>query len=408
MQSLIEKVQSLDDTFKEYHYIITDEADQDAVETKQKVLDEHENKVFSCTSRLRLLLDRLEPAAVPTLATDTLQHLRRRLCEVDRELEKIMEDVAGLEAETGMDRCLLRQLEKRIDGLMSELADVSRDILLLDRGSEELLEQGSSIKKALYAMDLKVKRLLYEQTSSPKLSGVRHATTGLKLPKISIRTFDGSIMNWSSFWEQFEVSIHKKENLEDVEKLAYLREALKYGSAKLVIQGLSQMAGNYAEAIKCLQECYNRPQLIHQAHVHAILEAPPLKNGSTKELCRLHDTLNQHLRALKAMKHDCFETFITAAAERNFNQLAVREWQKFSCDCDSVPPYSTFLKFLDLEARGAKITVGDGEGRCPVVTSGKKTITKPSYAVNLDLACMGCDPNLSTRPMFMPFLKPHP
>ena len=70
-----------------------------------------------------------------------------------------------------MDQCLLRQLEKRIDGLMSELVDVSRGILLLDRGSEELLEQGSSIKKALYAMDLKVKRLLHEQTSSPNLVG---------------------------------------------------------------------------------------------------------------------------------------------------------------------------------------------------------------------------------------------
>ena len=85
-----------------------------------------------------------------------------------------------------------------------------------------------------------MKQLLHEQTSSPKLSGVCHATTGVKLPKISIPTFDGNIMNWSSFWEQFEVSIHKKENLEGVEKLAYLRHALKDGSAKLVIQGLSQ------------------------------------------------------------------------------------------------------------------------------------------------------------------------
>ena len=340
------------------------------------MLDEHEDKVFSYMNRLCLLLEGSEPAAVPTLTTDPSQHLRRRLCEVERELEKVKEDVAGLEAETGVDQCLLRQLEKRIDGLMSELADVCRGILLLDRGSEELLEQGSSIKKALYAVDLKVKRLLHEQTSSPKLSGVRHASTGVKLPKISVPTFDGNIMNWSSFWEQFEVSIHKKENLEDVEKLAYLRDALKDGSAKLVIQGLSQTAGNYAEAIKCLQERYDRPRLIHQAHVRAILEAPPLKDGSAKELRHLHDTLNQHLRALKAMEHDCFEMFITAATELKFNQSAMREWQKFSRDCESVPPYSALLKFLDLEARGAENTVGDGERRRPVVTSGKKTIYK--------------------------------
>ena len=33
-----------------------------------------------------------------------------------------------------MDQCLLRQLEKRIDGLMSELADIGHGILLLDDG----------------------------------------------------------------------------------------------------------------------------------------------------------------------------------------------------------------------------------------------------------------------------------
>ena len=43
--------------------------------------------------------------------------------------------------------------------------------------------------------------------------------------------FDGNIMNWSSFLEQFEVSIHKKESLHDVENVAYLRDALKDGSA---------------------------------------------------------------------------------------------------------------------------------------------------------------------------------
>ena len=110
VQSLIEKVHSLDDTFKELHYIIADEAKDDAVETEQRVFDEHEDKVFSYTNRLCLLLDRSEPAAIPTLATDPSQHLRRRLHEVERELETIKEDGAGLGAETGVDQCLLRQL----------------------------------------------------------------------------------------------------------------------------------------------------------------------------------------------------------------------------------------------------------------------------------------------------------
>ena len=90
------------------------------------------------------------------------------------------------------------------------------------------------------------------------------------------------------------------------------------------------------------------------------------------------------------MKHDSFDTFITADAELKVNQSAMREWQKFSRKCESVPPYSALLKFLDLEAKGAENKVEDSERRRPVVTSGKKTISRPSYTVNIDDTCVAC------------------
>ena len=70
VQRLIEKVQSLDDTFKEHHYVIADEAEEEAMETEQTVLDEHEHKLFSYTNRLRQLVEGSKPGAVPTLTTD--------------------------------------------------------------------------------------------------------------------------------------------------------------------------------------------------------------------------------------------------------------------------------------------------------------------------------------------------
>lgn len=50
--------------------------------------------------------------------------------------------------------------------------------------------------------------------------------------------FDGSILSWKTFWEQFEVAVYDQTNLAKSEKLAYLRHALKAGSAKFVIEGL--------------------------------------------------------------------------------------------------------------------------------------------------------------------------
>ena len=88
-----------------------------------------------------------------------------------------------------------------------------------------------------------------------------------------------------NFCEQFEISIHSKEQQTNTEKMAYLRDALKDWPAEQVIEGLAQTVDMYKEAISCLQSRYNWPHLIHQVHVQAMLEATPLKNGSDEEIC---------------------------------------------------------------------------------------------------------------------------
>ena len=125
-------------------------------------------------------------------------------------------------------------------------------------------------------------------------------------------TFDGDILGWKSFWEQFSVSIHTLLNLSNSEKLVYLQHTVKLGSAKQTIEGLSRTGDCYEEAVECLHSRYDRPCLIHQTHVKIIIDAS-LKDGSGRELCRLHDTVVQHLRALKAMDYKPSGPFITSS-----------------------------------------------------------------------------------------------
>ena len=75
----------------------------------------------------------------------------------------------------------------------------------------------------------------------------------MKLPKIDDPTFDRTILHQNTFQEQFEVSNHFKTHLTNVEKLACLRHALKRGPANQAIEGLSQSAGQYKEAVGCLK-----------------------------------------------------------------------------------------------------------------------------------------------------------
>ena len=200
----------------------------------------------------------------------------------------------------------------------------------------------ADLEKKLFGLSLRLKELSHSGTT--RASSATHTSPtppdlkGIRLLKLDVPVFNGHILNWKCFWEQFIVSIHKRPSLSNAEKLVYLQQALRGGSAKSAIEGLSRSGDNYNEAIKCLKERYDQPRLIHQAHVKAILEAAPLKDGTGKELRKLHDTI-QHLRALKGMGHEPSGPYITSTVELKLDQNTMFEWQKHSQKCESIPPY---------------------------------------------------------------------
>ena len=194
------------------------------------------------------------------------------------------------------------------NGFKLELYDISRSILSMDGDVSELSDHEARLSKAIVDVCLQISRLFHIPVP------VVHRE-GIKLLKIDMPTFDGDIMNWRRFWEQYEVSIHSRTHLTDTEKLAYLRQSLKNGPAQYVIEEPSGSGNDYAEGVECLQKCYDKPRLLHQAHVRAIIEAPGPKEGNGKELLCLHDVCSQHLRALKAMGYDPSWPFTTLLVE---------------------------------------------------------------------------------------------
>ena len=111
----------------------------------------------------------------------------------------------------------------------------------------------------------------------------------------------------------------------NAEKIVYLQHTIKDGSAKNAIEGLSHLGDNYDEAIECLWSRYDRPRLIQRTHVQLIVA---LKEGSGKELRRLHDTIQQHVRALKTLGCDLPESFITSMIELKLDFNTLFKWQK--------------------------------------------------------------------------------
>ena len=176
---------------------------------------------------------------------------------------------------------------------------ISREILLKSLLSltleefDDLPSRITRIDKSLFDCSLRLKKMSRSGTI-PTLS-THSDPKGVKLPKLDVPQFNSNISHWTRFWEQFCISVHERPSLSNAEKFVYLQQPLRGGPARNSIDGLSQSSENYAEAVECLKSRYNWPRLIHKAHVKIILEAPPLKDGSGKELRALHDTVQQHV-----------------------------------------------------------------------------------------------------------------
>ena len=163
---------------------------------------------------------------------------------------------------------------------------------------DPVMQNQARVDKAAFDCQLRIKKHLRALTTTPTKASEATAT---KLPKLELPTFHGDILQWKNFWEQFCVSVHDRATIPKEEKLMYLQNAIKDKTAKSLIAGLMKSSEHFDEAIKCLQEGYNCPHQIHQKHICRIVEAPPLKDGTGKEIRALHNLVVQHLRALKSL-----------------------------------------------------------------------------------------------------------
>ena len=244
----------VDEDFKRLHFAIIDLLEQkEDLEIEQANFDEHENRIGEPGYRLQQLIlqDKsakgeltappmnLEAAAEPSWLS------RQRLQSLESILRSVKATVKPLTLGPDLDVCLVQHLQEQVGRLRAELSDVARDLLSMEHENRDLIEHESSLDKAFSDLSLQIRRLLSDRAAP---SSTKEAKSGIKLPKMNVPMFNGNVLNWNTFWRQFDVAIHSKSQLDDAEKLAYLREVLKDGPARQVIESLTHDAECYIEA----------------------------------------------------------------------------------------------------------------------------------------------------------------
>ena len=121
-----------------------------------------------------------------------------------------------------------------------------------------------------------------------------------KLPKLSLAKFQGDVTSWSAFWDSYRSAVHENHSIAVVDKFNYLHSLLE-GPAAQTIQGLPLNEGNYASAIKLLQDRFGKPQQIISAHKEELIKISPCTREKPSSLRYVFDKINVNVRGLFTM-----------------------------------------------------------------------------------------------------------
>jgi len=123
----------------------------------------------------------------------------------------------------------------------------------------------------------------------------------VKLPKLSLKKFNGDVTRWTPFWDSYESSIHLNPGLSNVDKFVYLNSLLE-GPASEAVAGLRITGVNYSKAVSILQRRFGDTDQIISKHMEALLTLEAVASQyNLKALRHLHDQVESQVRGLKAL-----------------------------------------------------------------------------------------------------------
>ncbi len=147
------------------------------------------------------------------------------------------------------------------------------------------IEQADAYKERVYAATVTVNLDKYcnlypsvvNRTHERAGTGSQSPTRGeyepaarVRLPKLSIRPFNGDVTKWTTFWDSFESAIDNSSSLTPIDKFNYLRSLVK-NSVSESISGLTLSSDNYQEAVAILKKRFGNIQQIITEHIDIFL-----------------------------------------------------------------------------------------------------------------------------------------
>ena len=142
-----------------------------------------------------------------------------------------------------------------------------------------------------------------QPTSSMFNQGLSSASTtssqNHRLPKLDLPYFNGDVLQWQTFWDSYESTIHYNSSLTDIQKFSYLKAQLQSNAAQ-AIEGFALTNANYCTAINLLKERFGQTHKIIHGYMKALMDLPAPDNH-LQSLRNYGDKLEAYIRGLESL-----------------------------------------------------------------------------------------------------------
>ncbi|CAH2088129.1 unnamed protein product [Euphydryas editha] len=227
-------------------------------------------------------------------------------------------------------------------------------------------------------------------------------SSSVKLPRISIPTFSGKYSEWTTFRDLFVSLIDKNENLDNVEKMHYLKLHLT-GEAEQFVRHKEISDLNYSQCWSQLEKRYSNKKYLSNCILKRLFGQKRISVESATGIKELLDTTNDCLNALTNLKVDVstWDIIIIHIIAFKLDPETRKQWELSTNNYDSneLPTYEQFATFLEnrfraleciepkkvhhaagLHSSKAMVAVSSGSIRCEYCTESHKLCFCKNFA----------------------------
>lgn len=318
-------------------------------------------------------------------------------------LKSQITNIKNLLKEGKLDNATLKLRIARLTDLYQAFEEYNDELEVLDpdQGHQDKF---INIQECFYALASKAENILNTADASTSVSGTSNSDTRnrnvnnttekrrIKLPEAPLPTFDGKFENWLSFKNAFHAMVGSRTDLSDVDKLYYLKSALKDEAAsKIRIFAID--GTNYANAWELLERSYEVKRILISRHLALILNMSAVEKENTNGLSKLADDMQQHLASLNALGVSVGSEMCVHILESKLPKNTVEKWEA-SLERDEFPKLEQLYEFLYKTAvcasRRERARIIDSECNEPPNKRKRGISSNQAFLTNTPRNCIAC------------------